>query len=444
MDQGITGSYDLCGNAGGQQLSVAFGGRSSQIIKDATTGQFRLQKDDNTKVEYLKAAGTNGTFDGGYWKLTDTEGTQYFFGRNRLPGWTATSPVTNSASTVPVGAAAATQPCAAASFASSICQQAYAWNLDYVVDLHGNSAAYYYAQATNYYSSRSGAGSRLPYVRDSRLTRIDYGMRAGAELTTTAPLRFSLAYTPRCTGVDCTKGNDMPTGMACAATGTCAIYSPTFFADQRLLSVTTQTLLSTGTFQNVDMWTLKHSMPDPGDGTKPALWLSSISHQGANTSTGVGGAINDPPVVFTGRTLQNRVWVTDGLAPLDRYRIDSIKSSTGAVTSVTYMAAECSETNLPASPETNSLRCFPQWWQPTTPIVQPARMDYFHIYPTASIAVSPGPGGTDSTSMLTRYNYVGKPAWKYADSKVVTGSGGSQVTWSVPAGYAKVTTITGN
>ena len=443
MDQGVSGSYDLCGSAGGQQFTISFGGRSGKVIKDAATGTYRLQNDDNTKVEYLTAPGSNGTHDGGYWKLTDTSGTQYYFGRNRLPGWSTGKPTTNSADTVPVGAATATQPCSAGTFAASLCQQAYAWNLDYVVDLQGNSQAVYYTQDTNYYAAQAGTGSTLSYVRASRPDRVDYGMRPGTELTATAPLRLTFAYTARCTGVDCTKGTDVPTTFACGSTGNCTTYSPTFYTDRRLQTVSSATLVA-GTYQNADVWTLNHSMPDPGDATKPALWLGSISHQGANTLSGVGGAINDAPVTFAGQTLQNRVWVLDGLAPLNRYRLASIKTVTGAVISVTYQSPECTPESLPTSPESNTKRCFPQWWAPTTPIAQPARMDYFHIYPVASVATSAGPGGTGSTDMTTRYQYVGTPAWKYAGPKYVAGSGGSQITWSVLAGWSQVKTILGN
>ncbi|MBO9704147.1 MAG: hypothetical protein J7474_01335, partial [Arthrobacter sp.] len=441
MDQKVSKSYDLCGNKGGQAFTISFGGRSGQLVKDAASGKFVLQNDDNTKIEYLKAAGQNGSFDGGYWKLTDTAGTQYFFGRNKLPGWATGKPTTNSVNTVPVGAADSSQPCSAASFGSSLCQQAAVWNLDYVVDVNGNSQAVYYTQDTNYYASQAGTGSRLSYIRTSRPARVDYGMRAGAELNSNAaPLQYVLSYTGRCTGVDCGKGNDIPTGFACAATGTCDTQSPTFYSDQRLQTVTTKTLVGTA-YQDVDRWTLAHSMPDPGDGTKPALWLASVTHAALDT-TGGKTAITDAPVVFSGQALQNRVWVVDGQAPLDRYRISGIKLPTGGVVSVSYLGADCTPSSLPASPETNTRRCYPAYWSPTTPLPQPAMKSYFHIYPVAAIGVSAGPGG--GLGLLTRYQYLGTPAWKYPSAKYQSGEGGSQLTWSVFAGYSQVKTTKGN
>jgi hypothetical protein len=65
-------------------------------------------------------------------------------------------------------------------------------------------------------------------------------------------------------------------------------------------------------------------MPATGDGTSPTLWLASITRTGSDTAAGgPAAAVTLPPVTF-GKTLpmQNRVdTVTDGLPPLDRYRI---------------------------------------------------------------------------------------------------------------------------
>ncbi len=442
-DQGVSSSYDLCGNPTGQSLSISFGGRNTQLVKDSGSGAWKLQSDDNTRIEYVKTPGINGTFDGGYWKLTDNAGTQYFFGRNQLPGWVVGKPTTNSVSRVPVGAAKPDQPCAAATFKDSLCQQAWMWNLDHIVDLNGNTQAFYYDQETNWYASAAGTGNRLDYTRAARLSRIDYGMRTGEELAGTAPLRFSLDYLDRCNGIDCSKGNDVPAQYICPQTGTCTTLSPTFFTSQRLTKITASTRLNTGAYQAADTWALGHTMPDPGDGTKPALWLGQVTHTGNNTATGTGAAITDPPTVFGGQTLQNRVWVTDGLAPLNRYRISTIKTPAGAVTSVAYNAAECSPTNLPASPETNTKRCYPQWWAPMEPIAQAPRMDYFHIYPVARVSTNAGPGAEASTDVETRYEYIGTPAWKYAGAKVATGTGGSQKTWSVAAGWQDIKTVVG-
>ncbi len=456
-DQGVTTSYDLCGNKEGQSFSISFGGRSGEIIMDPTQPpekRFKLQNDDNTKLEYLTGA-ANGTFDGGYWRITDTAGTQYWFGVNRIPGW---SPGKDNYSTdiAPVYGLAG-QPCYnSAGFGSSSCMQAYAWNLDYVVDLNGNSQGYFYKQDTNFYKSQGGAGTLKAYHRSSRLERVDYGMRAGTELSTQAPLHVTYGYTGRCTSVNCSWGSDVPetTKFICANTSTtCAMQSPTFFTDQRLVTVVSQALsVNPAGYGDLDYWTFYHTMPDPGDTTKPALWLWKILHEGTNrTSTAPGTEfVKDPHIIFEGQLLQNRVWTVDGLAPLNRGRLSYIKTATGATTSVTYMDQHCTieDANnngvLDIVPENNTKRCFPQWWTPTTPIFQDARRDYFHIYPVKSVVVNAGPGTNGTSDTVTNYSYEGDPAWKYAAPKYVSGTGGSQLTWSVLAGWSKVKTTVGS
>ncbi|MGO4860116.1 AAA family ATPase [Arthrobacter sp. 2MCAF14] len=177
-----------------------------------------------------------------------------------------------------------------------------------------------------------------------------------------------------------------------------------------------------------------------GRGTAPALWLGDITHSGIDTSAGT--TITDPKTVFNGQVLQNRVWVTDGLAPLDRYRITSIKSPTGAVTTIGYSGADCTPTSLPASPQSNTRRCFPQWWTPTTPIVQAPRMDWFHVYPVQAVSADAGPGGPGSLTQTTTYSYLGTPAWRYPELKYRTDTASSKLTWSVLAGWSQVKTIT--
>jgi len=99
------------------------------MVKDATTGGWRLQPDDGTKIEKETTA-SNGDDNGERWKLTTTDGTEYFFGR-----------LTSSAWTVPVVGDDSSEPCNGSTFAASVCSQAWRWNLDYVVDRHNNAVA---------------------------------------------------------------------------------------------------------------------------------------------------------------------------------------------------------------------------------------------------------------------------------------------------------------
>ncbi|MGP0223696.1 hypothetical protein [Paenarthrobacter sp. NCHU4564] len=455
-----TPTWDLCGNPGGQQFSISFGSRSGLIVEDANPEtdpklRYRLQKDDGSRLEYLTGA-TNGTFAGDYWKITDPEGTQYFFGVNRLPGWSSPTQYTNSTDYVPVRAANSTQPCAHLIPTGDFCQQAYAWNLDYVVDVHGNSQAFYYTQDTNYYHTKAGTGPTYSYVRASRLTRVDYGMRAGSELTAKAPMVVHLGYTGRCEqGVSCAAGNDVPyEQFNCPTATNCPVQAPTFYTHYRLWNVLSQTLVGTS-YGNADYWSLVHTMPNPGDGTRPALWLYSVTHSGADTTTtGITSWVTDPPTVFDGHGKYNRVQdIRSGQASMNRIRLDYIGNSTGGHTDVAYMPAECTKEDVSGGsadgkadivPETNTKRCFPQYWVPTDPIVEDQRLSYFNIYPVAKVTTYSSSGNDGSTPMQTTYDYTGTPLWKYAGPTYDTSTGGSKKTWSVLGGWSQVKVTTGN
>ncbi|BCW86100.1 type IV secretion protein Rhs [Arthrobacter sp. NicSoilE8] len=452
-----TKTWDLCGNADGRQFTISFGSRSGLIVEDATQTdpklKYRLQNDDGSRLEYLTGA-SNGTRAGDYWRLTDPEGTQYYFGVNRLPGWSSTTQNTNSTDYVPVRAANSQQACW--DIAPAMCQQAYAWNLDYVVDVHGNSQAFYYTQDMNYYSTAAGTGPTHIYVRASRLARVDYGMRAGAELTSKAPMIVNFGYTGRCEqGSDCSAGNDVPyEEFNCSTASGCTVQAPTFYTHYRLWTVLSQTLVNGTSYGNTDYWYLQHSMPDPYDavGARPALWFKSITHSGADTtSTGITSWVTDPPTLFDGHGKKNRVWdVRSGQATMNRIRLDWIRNSTGATTTVEYKQPDCTEEDVNQNgtgdivPENNTKMCFPQWWVPTEPIVQPAMMSYFNVYPVEQVTTTPSMGVDGSTPVMTRYTYEGTPVWKYAGPKIDTSTGGSKKTWSVFGGWSQIKTITGN
>ena len=114
----------------GQVLHVSFGSISGDLVNDpATPTGWRVSNDDGTRVDYV-TGGVNGTFDGGYWRLTGRDGTQYFFGRNQLPGYGAE----HTGDELGVDRAGLQQPDPAAVRRS--CTMAWRWNLDYVVDTH--------------------------------------------------------------------------------------------------------------------------------------------------------------------------------------------------------------------------------------------------------------------------------------------------------------------
>lgn len=449
----VAASGDLCWKTDNATISVA--GHSGHLVKDQTTGVWKLESDDGSRVEHLVGAAqgcaaTNDTYDDDCWRMTTTDGTQYYFGLNQLPGWSSGKATTNSAWTVPVFGNDSREPCHASTFASSSCAQAWRWNLDYVVDPHGNAEALYYNQETNKYS-RDGS-TVVTYTRGGQLDHIDYGLTASSIYATNAAsdrVVFGYDSYGRCsdaTHANCTAESlsgsatapahpsyypDAPFDQLCTGSTCPNLLSPTFWTMGMLSTVTTQ-YLTAGSYATVDVWALGHSFPDPGDLTNAALWLTQITHTGYSGGT----SLSEPATTFSGTTMQNRVWAVDGLAPLDKYRISSIHNSTGGVTSVNYATADCTTANaaaIEAAPESNTYRCYPQWWTPDTVYPQPAQEDLFNKFVVTSVIDNPETGGGNDPVQETDYVYTGSPAWRYDTSPFTPDS---HRTWSVYAGYS--------
>jgi RHS repeat-associated protein len=430
LDDGQSGpvatSGDLCWKTDNASLDLA--GHSGLLVKDSDSGVWKLQSDDGTRIDRIGAPAQPGSTATEYWRVTTTDGTQYFYGSNHVTG-------TNSAWSVPVYGNDANEPCHAATFTTSHCNQVWRWNLDYVIDPHGNSEAFYYAKETNKYAPNGDTTHPVGYDRGGYLARIDYGMRVGSE-TSSAPERVVFDSADRCLSSCATHGTnwpDTPWDQACTG-ATCTQVSPTFFATKRFVRIHTQLLTGT-TYNDVDAWTLSQSFPAPGDGTSPALVLDRIGHTGFSGSS----SVSVPDVAIHNLAKQNRVWTVDGLAPLDKYRVDSITTESGAQIVVQYLNPDCTAAMvdqptdpLRASPQTNTHRCYPQWW---TPPAGGPRLDFFHKYPVVSINANPRTGGASQPIDQTYYDYPGTPAWRYDTSPLVPTS---KRTWSVFAGYDHV------
>ncbi|GAA1400817.1 RHS repeat-associated core domain-containing protein [Oerskovia paurometabola] len=430
---------DLCWKS--DNATLVFNGMSTELVKDVATGTWKPESDDGSRVERLTGA-WNGDNDTEYWKVTTPDGTQYFFGRDKR---SATDPLAlGSAWTVPVYGNHPGEPCYQATFEASSCTQGWKWNLDYVVDPFGNSLTYTYGKETNSYG-RNLNTAVSSYDRGGYLKSVEYGTRAGAETGAQAPMRVDFTVAERCLptgGVTCaeseltaanaSKWPDVPFDLICSSTTTCPTQSsPSFFTRKRLTSVTTK-VLNGASYREVDSWTLGHQLPDPGDGSDPVLWLSSIEHKGL-----AGGTITLPKVTFIGQQMANRVdTLGDHGPPMNRLRVIAVNSESGGTISVNYSPIDCTSSNLPASPETNTRRCFPVFWTPEG-LPDPI-MEYFHKYLVTSVVSD----GRDSQSQATetRYSYVGAPAWHYDDSELTPPK---QRTWAQFRGYGTVDVITG-
>lgn len=451
-DDGHPSKYDLCWR--GERLTLVLGGNGHELVQVGTSDIFRLKDDNGSTVERLGGSG-NGARGGEFWRLTTSDGTRYDFGRSRLPGWTEGAPTTNSAWTVPVvtddaGDPAQAQACAQDDYApaTSWCQQGWRWNLDLVVDTHGNAATYWYQKETNEYARNGDETSPTEYDRGGYLERIDYGLRSGGlysgAAATHAPYRVSLQHRERCLAEDCSELNgetkarwpDVPFDSLCGSGRSCqGDLAPTFFTRKRLVGVKTA-IANGATYRDVDAWTLDHVWVDPGnvgDTTDQILWPSSIAHKGVAATP----AIETHPVeLVPSLEYRNRVDSSDdGIAPLRRPRLSSITTETGAVVDIFYSAPDCAPNDLPDSAADNQRRCYPVWWSPYGG--EPEK-DWFHKYVVEAVSVQ---DTTTGDVVITDYEYGGGAAWHYDDNPLLPNA---YRTWSQWRGYERVTTLVGN
>jgi RHS repeat-associated protein len=453
---------DLC--QGPPMVTLSLNGSSTQLVLDDTTKKWRQASDDGTRVELVQGA-VNGDKEGEYWRITNTQGVQYYFGLNRLPGWAAGKKETDSTWVVPVYGNHPGEDCHGTAYADSVCDQAWRWNLDYVVDPRGNAMTYWYVKELNHYGSNvtaTGASTARDYHRGGWLDRISYGLRSN-DLFAPAPAQIEFDVVERCLktgGFDCAEGKltaeaswevarnwpDVPADQLCAAGKECKDrYSPTFFTRKRLVSVTSE-VLKAGEHLPVDTWTLSQDFKSTGDGAVSGeypLWLNQVQHTGRN-----GTPITLPPVVFSGKQLPNRVDNdSDGNPPFLRWRVETIQTETGAKIAVKYAPPECSSvtpTKLPSSPESNTLRCYPVVTEVPDPS-DPTGMkklystDWFHKHRVDQVREEDRNG--TSPTKETNYHYLGAPAWAYDDESENVDD--RVRTWSQWRGYEKVRTLVG-
>ncbi|MFF0214039.1 RHS repeat-associated core domain-containing protein [Streptomyces vinaceus] len=450
---------DLC--HGAPMVTMSLNGGSTQLVLDDTTKKWRPAKDDGSRIELLQGA-SNGDKEGDHWRFTNPQGIQFYFGLNKVPGWTTGKPVTNSTWNVPVYGNQPGEPCYNATFADAVCDQAYRWNLDYVVDPRGNAMTYWYQKEVNHYGSNykiAGGSTARAYDRSGWLDHISYGLRSD-NLFAEAPSQVNFAVAERClvtSSFDCDPAKlkpevawdiaknwpDTPGDQLCAAGEECkGRFTPTFFTRKRLTEVSTSVWNGTAR-KPVDSWKLTQDFPMTGDGTDYPLWLGEIKHTGKN-----GMDTDLPPVKFRGKQLPNRVdGASDGKPPYLRYRIEAIDSETGSTILAHYKDPECRAANprvMPTSPETNTLRCYPV----ISEIPDPADpqhekklyvTDWFHKYVVDWVQEEDRNG--NSPTRRTEYEFLGNPAWAYDDETEMMRP--KTRTWSQWRGYEKVRTFIG-
>ncbi|NUT97537.1 MAG: hypothetical protein HOY78_36490 [Saccharothrix sp.] len=424
----IERQYTSCGTTGDlcyatPNAVVSLPGVTGELVFDATKGIWRAEEDDGWRVEQLFGA-ANGDNDGEHWQLTAPDGTRYSFGRGADA---------RSAWTVPVFGDDAGEPCNAASFGVSWCQQAYRWQLDEVVDRHGDVIKYFYDTEINHYGRAGTASLATPYVRGGRLSHIDYGLRDGRS-EPAARVLFTAA--DRCLpGSACLRTTtadwpDVPWDQQCDGGVCTGRLSPVFFGTKRLAKITAQ-VRDGAQLRDVDSWTLTHLFPATGDVTSPSLWLESIVHTGH-----VDGAAVVPEVNFDGEVRDNRVEAVDGQPRMSKWRISRVNTETGGRIDVTYAPVGCAPGGLPAA-DANGKPCFPAHWTPqgaTSPV-----LDWFHKYLVTEVREVDRVGG--SPDEVTSYEYVGDGAWHHDDAELTPTE---LKTWGQWRGYQAVKVRTGD
>jgi hypothetical protein len=411
---GIASSGDQCW--GGYNATMSVAGHSGQLVRDDTSNpgndpakptSYHLQDDDGTTITFQGGA-SNTAWNGESVTVTDTTGMTYYFGTDHLPGDTG-SPNSNSAWTVPVYSPKSGDPCySSTTGTASWCQMAWRWNLDAVVDPHGNLTTYSYTPETNAYArgggQNSGTGTLTGYTSGGILHTINYGQTLAAQVAANGAAKSAaqITFTPdaagRCStdgGYTCTNATlgstnaahwpDVPYDQHCDTTKTCTTYGPTFWSNQKITTISTQ-ILNAGAYTDVDSYALGQSFQKPGDGTDPTLWLDSITHTGKD-----GGSLAEPPVTFVPLMMPNRVDGTN-LVPappeFDRPRIQQIVTETGETINVDYNLPACSRVNnrMPASPDSDTMGCYSVvWYPPGTAVGAAPAQDWFNHYTVASV-----------------------------------------------------------
>ncbi|WP_086025944.1 RHS repeat-associated core domain-containing protein [Streptomyces viridochromogenes] len=460
-DDGQDDKFDLCWKY--DNASLVLNGKATELVKDDADGKWRLKNDDASTVTHSTGADNgddgddivNGKGDGKgeYWTVTTGDGTKYVFGLNKLDGASADDR-TNSVWTVPVFGDDTDEPghSSGSTFSGRDKNQAWRWNLDYVEDTHGNAMSYWYTAEHNNYDKLGDDTTGTDYVRGGYLKEIRYGQRAGALFSGSpaASDKVVFSYAERCTasGTGCdsltedTRDNwpDVPFDAVCKDGDKCTgNVGPSFFTRKRLTTITTyawNAAATTPAFEPVDEYTLKQQYLNPGetgDSIQFSLWLDEIKHIGKR-----GADLALDPVKFTHVFLPNRVdGSADNILSLDRPRLRTITSETGAQTIVTYDEADCVAGQAIPKVDENTRRCYPVYWSPNgeeTPI-----LDWFQKYPVISVSTTDLRGGSEAVQHT--YQYSGGGAWHYNDDPMTPAK---ERTWSIWRGFGKVTHLTGD
>ncbi|MFF5185529.1 DNA/RNA non-specific endonuclease [Streptomyces sp. NPDC000345] len=500
---------------GSYNAVLSLNGTTTELVRDDTTKEWKGARGENMRVELLTESdykkviadalgvqtsdighsSNNGDNNGEFWRVTTDDGTQYYFGLNRLPGWSSGKSETKSVLNVPVAGNHDSDPCYQTKFADSFCDQGWRFQLDYVVDTTGNAMSLWWEKEKNAYARNMKEAKAVEYDRAGWLSHIDYGQRA-TTLYSEEPLgRVRFTARERCfedpaLNVACSNSNfdskqsdqtrpwfDTPADLACASGKKCTTYAPTFWSRKRLASVdactqreqgvrlteytsdadgnetgqrnacglegdsATTTLLS-----KVDSWGLKQSFPWNLTGEYTALWLESITRTGYAVD-GSTDRLNPVSFGHNETALPNRVrnGSSDTNPLFARLRIQDVVSEYGGRTHVDYKAPEgkcLTGADRPTIDKNHSL-CYPAYWHADGEL-EDKRISWFHKYVVSKITEFPRLA--DAQDIVTTYTYetdddaVDGALWAKSQSEF---SRPKKRTWDDFRGFPLVTTTTG-
>ena len=439
----IANDYDNCW--AGQVVTMVLDGQSTPLIVDSS-GTWHEEQDSGDRVQYLTgtAADTgNGTYDNGYWLVTTPNGTQYYFGKNRGPGWTSGDASTNSTYTEPVYGPHSGDPCYNSTFADASCSQAWQWNLDFVVDANGNAQAYYYQPEVNYYGADNKTAP-VAYDRGGYPTEIDYGLHetGGSIYGSSAPQKVVFGKAVRCfatstSNCDFTSTNtaawpDTPVDQLCGSTGTCNNNAPAFFSEYMINQISTEYYPSGSTTPvTVDSYALGQSFSTQGDNE---LLLNTITRTGYSAS---GTQLPMLPVDLGYALMNNRVPGYNAEPAMLHWRLTGIETETGEEITVGY-SSTCSLSDIPADPSQDTGLCYPVSWTPQGKTA--SILDYFNKYVVSQVQVADPEALTPP--QITQYQYPsGAVLWHYDDNQLVKAA---DRTYGQFRGYPEVDTLFGD
>ncbi|MER5386937.1 ricin-type beta-trefoil lectin domain protein [Streptomyces sp. NPDC002688] len=458
---------DLCW--GSYNAVMSLGGSTTELVlpdgADPASDKWVTANGDGTKVERVTDTSLgNGDNNGEYWIVTTRDGTQYYFGRNKLPGWSSGDETTDSVLTVPVAGNQAGEPCHDTTFADSFCSQAWRWNLDYVVDAQGNAMSLWWYREGNYYAKNEKFASPSYYHRGGYLDRIEYGQRSDT-IYSAKPLAMVDFFTAqRCfaeDGLKCTDAAfasgdsgqyriwyDTPADLSCSNDDgdNCYVGSPTFFSRKRLASAATyaQRVRGDTTLYKVDSYHFTHSFPKSLTETAPPLWLESIRRTGYGTDEDGdpdGASESLAPVEFSHNSTSMPNRVVEGSADtspgFDRLRIGRVVSEYGGETDIEYSKPEgpCQTGSGFPDKEANHGLCYPVYWSPGG---GGETVDWFNKFVVRSITQKPRVD--TEPDVVTTYQYDGDAAWAKNQAEFSKKKTRTYDQWR---GYAQVTTLTG-